>query len=65
MTLAGNAASRFSGRMPSTLYAPDALTGATPLDVLRTQLGLGLTVTEIRNSPVFGIVAGRAGNGRR
>ena len=36
----------------------DALTGATPLDVLRTQLGLGLSVTEIRNSPVFGIVAG-------
>jgi electron transport complex protein RnfD len=37
----------------------DALTGATPLDVLRTQLGLGQTVAEIRNSPVFGIVAGR------
>lgn len=36
----------------------DGLTGATPLDVLRTQLGLGLTVTEIRNSPVFGIVSG-------
>ncbi|HOB60517.1 MAG TPA: electron transport complex subunit RsxD [Candidatus Competibacteraceae bacterium] len=36
----------------------DGLTGATPLDVLRTKLGLGLTVTEIRNSPVFGIVAG-------
>ncbi|MER2602393.1 MAG: RnfABCDGE type electron transport complex subunit D, partial [Candidatus Competibacter phosphatis] len=36
-----------------------ALTGATPLDVLRTRLGLGLTVTEIRNSPVFGIVAGQ------
>jgi len=39
-------------------FAPDALTGATALDVLRTKLGLGLTVTEIRNSPVFGIVAG-------
>ena len=37
---------------------PDGLTGATPLDVLRTQLGLGLTVTEIRDSPVFGIVSG-------
>jgi electron transport complex protein RnfD len=37
----------------------DALTGATPLDVLRTKLGLGQTVAEIRNSPVFGIVAGR------
>ena len=37
----------------------DALTGATPLDVLRTRLGLGQTVAEIRNSPVFGIVAGQ------
>ncbi len=37
----------------------DALTGATPLDVLRTKLGLGQTVAEIRNSPVFGIVAGQ------
>jgi len=40
-------------------FTVDALTGATPLDVLRTRLGLGLTVTEIRNSPVFGIVAGQ------
>ena len=45
----------FGGAAPISL---DALTGATPLDVLRTQLGLGLSVTEIRNSPVFGIVAG-------
>ncbi|RUQ31862.1 MAG: electron transport complex subunit RsxD [Candidatus Competibacteraceae bacterium] len=37
----------------------DALTGATPLDVLRTRLGLGQTVTDIRNSPVFGVVAGQ------
>lgn len=36
----------------------DALTGATALDLLRTQLGLGFSVTEIRNSPMFGIVAG-------
>jgi len=42
----------------SARLAPDALTGATPLDLLRTQLGLGLSVTEVRNSPVFGIVAG-------
>lgn len=40
-------------------FTLDALTGATPLDALRTQIGLGLTVTEIRNSPVFGIVAGQ------
>jgi electron transport complex protein RnfD len=47
----------FNGIVPARFTA-DALTGATTLDTLRTQLGLGLTVTEIRNSPVFGIVAG-------
>ena len=36
----------------------DGLTGATPLDVLRTQMGLGLSVAEIRNSPIFGLVSG-------
>ncbi len=36
----------------------DALTGATPLDVLRTQLSLGQSVAQIRNSPLFGMVAG-------
>lgn len=38
--------------------ALDALTGATPLDVLRNQLNLGQSMTQIRNSPMFGIVAG-------
>jgi len=47
----------FNGEWPAR-FTIDALTGATPLDVLRTRLGLGLTVTEIRNSPVFGIVSG-------
>ena len=36
----------------------DGLTGATPLDVLRTKMGLGLSVAEIRNSPIFGLVSG-------
>ncbi|MCP5159841.1 MAG: electron transport complex subunit RsxD [Gammaproteobacteria bacterium] len=48
----------FSGEWPAR-FALDALTGATPLDALRTQIGLGLTVAEIRNSPVFGFVAGQ------
>jgi electron transport complex protein RnfD len=48
----------FRSELPAR-FTLDALTGATPLDVLRTQIGLGLTVTEIRNSPVFGIVAGQ------
>jgi electron transport complex protein RnfD len=58
MTLAETLQAIFQGALPAR-FAPDALTGATALDVLRTKLGLGLTVTEIRNSPVFGIVAGR------
>ncbi len=48
----------FNSELPAR-FAPDALTGATPLDVLRTRLGMGQTVTEIRNSPVFGIVSGQ------
>ena len=47
----------FNGLLPDRLAA-DALTGATPLVALRTQLGLGMAVADIRNSPVFGIVAG-------
>lgn len=47
----------FQGVLPARLM-PDSLTGATTLDVLRTKLGLGLSVAEIRGSPVFGIVAG-------
>ena len=58
MTLFETLQAIFGGTLPAR-FAPDALTGATPLDLLRTQLGLGLTVTEIRNSPVFGIVAGQ------
>lgn len=38
--------------------AVDGLTGATPLDMLRTKMGLGLSVAEIRNSPIFGFVSG-------
>ncbi|MCB1776241.1 MAG: electron transport complex subunit RsxD [Candidatus Competibacteraceae bacterium] len=48
----------FHSELPAR-FTLDALTGATPLDALRTQIGLGLTVTEIRNSPVFGMVAGQ------
>lgn len=36
----------------------DALTSATPLDTLRTQLGLNHTITEIWKSPVFGSIGG-------
>ena len=36
----------------------DAISSATPLDKLRTGTGLGQTVSDIRNAPVFGIIAG-------
>lgn len=57
MTLLETLRAIFSGVLPGR-FAPDALTGATPLDVLRTQMGLGLSVAEVRNSPVFGLVSG-------
>jgi electron transport complex protein RnfD len=57
MTLLETLQATFGGMLPAR-FAPDALTGATPLDVLRTQMGLGLSVAEIRNSPVFGLVSG-------
>lgn len=57
MTLLETLQAIFNGVLP-TRFSLDALTGATSLDVLRTQLGLGHSVTEIRNSPVFGIIAG-------
>ena len=57
LTLVETLRVNFGGELPARLSL-DALSGATSLDVLRTQLGLGMTVTEVRNSPVFGIVAG-------
>lgn len=48
----------FHGQIPER-FALDALTGATALDVLRTKIGLGVSVAEIRNSSVFGIISGR------
>ncbi len=49
----------FSGALPANLSI-DALTSATPLDVMRTQLGLGQTTGEIMTAqPVFGFVGGK------
>lgn len=49
----------FLGQLPAhTSY--DSITMATPLDTLKTQLGLNKTVTEaVAASPVFGSFAGR------
>ncbi len=50
----------FSGALPDSLKL-DALTMATPLDTLRTQLLLGRAADDISRMPVFGIVGGKGG----
>lgn len=37
----------------------DAVTMATPLDTLKTQLHLGLSVNDIRDMPIYGYLAGK------
>ena len=48
----------FTGALPAGL-GMDALTMATPLDVMRTQLDLNYTLGEIKNSPLWGDFGGR------
>jgi electron transport complex protein RnfD len=48
----------FSGQLPEHL-SWDALTMATPLNTMRTQLGLNQTIEEIRTSPLWGDFGGR------
>ncbi len=57
LSLAQTLQLQLGGSVPAGLKL-DALTSATPLDTLKTQLGLHRTVTEIWNSPVFGHIAG-------
>ena len=45
----------FTGAVPEQW---DSLTGATPLDHVRTQLGLEISMSEITSSPLFGSLAG-------
>ena len=48
----------FSGRLPDGIGI-DALTGATPLDTVKTQLGQSKTLSEIRSTAQFGDYGGR------
>jgi electron transport complex protein RnfD len=49
----------FGGDMPSGMHL-DALTMATPLDALKTQISLGRTVSDIRDhTPIFGALSGQ------
>jgi len=49
-----------SGQLPQIQDgALDGITGATPLDQIKTGLGQGRTLWEIQASPLFGLFAGR------
>lgn len=48
----------FGGMLPAGLTL-DAVTTATPLDTLKTQLHLGLTVNDIRDLPIYGYLSGK------
>jgi electron transport complex protein RnfD len=48
----------FGGRLPGSIHV-DALTMATPLDTLKTQLKLGHTVNEITQMPIYGYIGGK------
>ncbi|BAZ93368.1 electron transport complex subunit D [Thiohalobacter sp. COW1] len=45
------------GSLPANVSV-DAISMATPLDTIKTQLGLGLTLTEIQAGPRFGDIGG-------
>ncbi len=47
-----------SGKLPGNLQW-DALTMATPLDTVKTELGLNRTLSEIRANPLFGDFSGK------
>ncbi len=48
----------FGGALPQAMSL-DAISAATPLDTIKTQLGLGRTLAEITASPLFGGFGGR------
>lgn len=48
----------FSGLLPASMQL-DAITMSTPLDTLKTQLHLGMTVHDIRELPIYGHLAGK------
>jgi electron transport complex protein RnfD len=50
----------FGGLLPDGLRL-DAITSATPLDTLRTQLKQQHTLSEIRQLPIFGYLGGKGG----
>lgn len=58
LSLADQLAYVFSGTLPPGLVL-DAITMSTPLDTLKTQLHLGHAISEIRELPIYGHLAGQ------
>lgn len=48
----------FSGQLPQNVVM-DAVTSATPLDYLKTQLKLGQPIADIQSAPLFGVLGGK------
>jgi len=48
----------FFGKLPASVSL-DALTSATPLDYVRTEIGRGITLSELKMSSIAGAFAGR------
>jgi electron transport complex protein RnfD len=48
----------FSGQLPQNVMM-DAVTSATPLDYLKTQLKLGHNIADIQSAPLFGALGGK------
>ena len=48
----------FSGVLPAGMQL-DALTMSTPLDTMKTQLHLGVSMSDIRDLPIYGRLAGK------
>ena len=57
LDLADTLALVFVGHLPDGMTL-DALTMATPMDAIKTRLGLSETLTEIHATPLFGYIAG-------
>ena len=58
ITFLQSLATIFTGSFPATVNV-DAVTAATPLDVVKTQLGTNRMVLEIRQDPIFGDFGGK------
>lgn len=58
LTLAQTLTTILTGALPAELTW-DAITSPTPLDALRTNLTMGMTMSEANASPIFGVLGGK------